>query len=232
MSESWDRDEFRLGATANDRRFWERIVPQQLAGKPSREQPLAIVLVGQPGSGKSRTTAALGDILGLDSFIRADSDLFKPYHPAYGQLLGTDDQLLTSATRHDGRVWMAKAQQYARDRRVDVLIDHTIDDLDYFRDTIWPYHDVGYRVAALFLAVPEGLSRQGVLDRYLRQRQESGGGRLTIASKAAASYRGILNGADTVDGEQLAHVTAVFRRGLGEASYYNKSTLGSGGRST
>jgi hypothetical protein len=59
----------------------------------------------------------------------------------------------------------------------------------FFENTLRPYLVSGYRVAVIVL--PEAVSRQGIIHRYHEQQQQTGGGRLTIAS-AAASYRGIL----------------------------------------
>jgi UDP-N-acetylglucosamine kinase len=219
-------DSYRLSAEDNERRFRERIIPTYLAGKPARDNPIAAVIVAQPGAGKTRAGSVIGDSLGgAVGYVPIDSDLYKPFHPDYDRLLRTNDRLMAAATRADGREWMAKVAHYAREHRLDTLIDHTIDGLRFFENTLRPYLASGYRVAVIVLAVPEALSRQGIIHRYHEQHQQTGGGRLTIASKAAASYRGILDGADLIDRERLAHVVAVFRRGFKDgACYYNKLT--------
>nr|WP_278045851.1 zeta toxin family protein [Streptomyces sp. BK022] len=43
-----------------------------------------------------------------------DSDLYKPYHPQYAQLMAQDDRLMTLYTGPDGRAWMRQAQQFVR----------------------------------------------------------------------------------------------------------------------
>lgn len=221
MTGPWQRGEFQLPDEHNERIFWSEIVPARLADLPSRSDPLAVVQIAQPGAGKSATGNYLGSYLGVDDYVVADSDLYKPYHPDYERLMREDDRAMTAATRIDGRIWMAKAQQYARDHQLDVLIDHTVDDLDYFRSTLEPYRAAGYGVVVYALAVPEALSRQGILDRYHQQREASGSGRLTIASKAAAAYRGVLDGAEVVEREGIADATVAVRRGL-QVAYYNQ----------
>ncbi|MGH3673145.1 MAG: zeta toxin family protein [Pseudonocardiaceae bacterium] len=226
MSEPPGPQRYQLSAPENERRFREQIVPTYLTNKPTREHPLAAVLVGQPGAGKTRAGKVIGDCLGgPTAYVALDSDLFTPFHPDYARLLRTDDRLMTAATRADGREWLAKAQRYAQTHRFDTLIDHTVDDLDYFETSLRSYHGAGYRVVVFVLAVPEALSRQGIIHRYHEQPKHAGGGRLTIAAKAAASYRGILHGADLIDQHQLAHVVGVFRRGFtGGSTYLNTLT--------
>jgi ABC-type nitrate/sulfonate/bicarbonate transport system ATPase subunit len=79
----------------------------------SQEMPTVVFLVGQRGAGKSRLTELVATQLKRHGgFVNVDSDLYKPYHPAYTALMGQDDTLMAAYTRADGRAWMAQAEQY------------------------------------------------------------------------------------------------------------------------
>ncbi|MET9987864.1 zeta toxin family protein [Streptomyces rochei] len=100
----------------NERIFRERIVPDLLEGRASQETPTVVFLVGQPGAGKSRVTELVAAQLNRHGgFVDADSDLYKPYHPAYAARMAQDDTLMAAYTRADGRAWMAQAEQDVRD---------------------------------------------------------------------------------------------------------------------
>jgi ABC-type nitrate/sulfonate/bicarbonate transport system ATPase subunit len=78
--------------------------------------PTVVFLVGQRGAGKSRLTELVATQLKRHGgFVNVDSDLYKPYHPAYTALMGQDDTLMAAYTRADGRAWMAQAEQYVLD---------------------------------------------------------------------------------------------------------------------
>ncbi|MFE2011298.1 zeta toxin family protein [Streptomyces sp. NPDC059491] len=51
-----DRTRYVLSEADNERIFRSRIVPQQLAGTP-QEQPVAVIVSGQPGAGKTAITS-------------------------------------------------------------------------------------------------------------------------------------------------------------------------------
>ncbi|MEU3527481.1 zeta toxin family protein [Streptomyces sp. NPDC038707] len=81
-------ERYRLPEAENQRIFRERIVPDLLAGRDSRETPTVVFLVGQPGAGKSRVTEMVAALLNQHGGLAdIDSDLYKPYHPAYAELM-------------------------------------------------------------------------------------------------------------------------------------------------
>lgn len=54
MKDSAEVERYRLPKEENERIFRERIVPDLLQGRASQDTPTVVVLVGQPGAGKSR----------------------------------------------------------------------------------------------------------------------------------------------------------------------------------
>ncbi|CAL9332526.1 zeta toxin family protein [Streptomyces sp. enrichment culture] len=81
----------RLSPEENERIFRERIVPDLLEGRASQETPTVVFLVDQPGAGKSRVTELVAaQINRHGGFVDVDSDLYKPYHPAYAELMAQD----------------------------------------------------------------------------------------------------------------------------------------------
>lgn len=215
---------YQLSPGENERIFRGAIVPIELEPVAMQEQPIAVILLGQPGAGKSATADQVRDVFGADGFVEVDSDLYKPYHPRYEQILRLDDKLMAAAIGPDGRAWMAKVQDYVRAHRLNALVHEIAEDPDRVVATARSYKDAGYQVAVLVLAVPEGISRQGILDRYFTQVEDRGVGRLSVPEKATLSYARIPECAARLEGELLADAVAVFRRGFNPAgaSYSNE----------
>ncbi|WP_244172690.1 zeta toxin family protein, partial [Streptomyces europaeiscabiei] len=212
----------RLSDAENRRIFRERIVPDLLAGRTGQETPTVVFLVGQPGAGKSRVTEMVAGVLDRHGgFADVDSDLYKPYHPAYARLMAQDDTLMAAYTRADGRAWMALAEAYVRDHGLHAIIQETSQNARAVEEKMRAYRDSGARVEALFMGVPQAMSNQGIVNRYYEQLADRGQGRLTVQSNADESYAGILELADRVDRGTLADLASVYRRGESKPRYSN-----------
>lgn len=217
-----DVDKYRLDDHDNERIFRTWIVPDRLAHLPRQQQPTVVFLIGQQGAGKTRVGDQVADQLkGRGGFATIDSDLYKPYHPQYAQLLAEDDTMMAAYTGPDGTRWMAKVQEYVREHRLDAIVHETVQNPPYLVDAMRAYRDAGYRVEAHAMGVPRALSQQGILHRYHQQVRTRGHGRLTVPAKADASYAGILEGADAIDKHHLADLVAVYRRGEATPRYLN-----------
>ncbi|MFF9070552.1 zeta toxin family protein [Streptomyces sp. NPDC014891] len=218
----------RLPEAENQRIFRERIVPDLLEGRSPQTTPTVVFLVGQPGAGKSRVTEMVAAALNRHGgFADIDSDLYKPYHPAYDDLMAQDDTLMAAYTRADGRAWMAQAEEYVRAHGLHAIIQETSQNAQAVEDKMRAYRQSGARIESLFMGVAKALSDQGIVNRYVEQLADRGQGRLTVQANADESFDGILDLADRVDRGALADLAGVYRRGENKPRYAN-SLDGSG----
>lgn len=246
MTDPTEVQRYRLPDTENRRIFTDRIVPDLLAGRTPQDVPTVVFLVGQPGAGKSRVTELVAAALNRrGGFVDVDSDLYKPYHPAYAALLARDDTLMAAYTRADGRAWMARAEDYIRTHHLNAVIQETSQNAEAVAAKMHAHRDAGARVEALFMAVPQAMSNQGIINRYFEQLADRGQGRLTVQANADESYLGILALAELVDRSAqaeldhsalvelvqrgaLADLVTLYRRGESQPRYSN--SLDSSGR--
>ncbi|MFC9498400.1 zeta toxin family protein [Streptomyces sp. NPDC056982] len=223
MSNDSEVTRFQLDPKENRRIFERRIVPQLLAPARPQAAPVAVFLLGQPGAGKTRVSALLAQRLDeRGGFADIDSDLYKPYHPKYAQFMREDDRKMTLYTGEDGRAWMRQAQQYARDHRLNVLVQEIAMDPEYLAQGINQYREAGHRIEVVAMGVHQALSDQGILNRYQEQVNDRGQGRLTVPEKAAASYTGIVASAEKIEREKLADYEAIYGRDEHEPRYSNE----------
>ncbi|KAI1376799.1 zeta toxin-domain-containing protein [Hypoxylon crocopeplum] len=177
--------------------------------------PLAVLLVGQTGAGKTRTApaikAALTRLRGSGSspnprpLAHFVADTYKTYHPSYPALLSSPHPSLASpATSPDARRWLALAASYAAQRNADVLLESAARHPGDFADLARLFRHRRYRVEVVVLAVPAPLSRLGILVRFYEKLPEGGlrAGlpvRLTPRRVHDDSYAGLLDAAAFVD---------------------------------
>ncbi|CAM5406720.1 hypothetical protein GCM10010329_86150 [Streptomyces spiroverticillatus] len=211
-----------LSPQENELIFTHSIVRDLLAPFAPQDQPVALYLLGQPGSGKSHVASLL-----LHRFAphggcaNIDSDLYKPYHPRYAEAMALDDRNMAACMGPDGQAWMHRAEQWAHHHKINMLIQETAQNPPYLADMMKASQASGFRNVVLALGVARALSDQGILHRYHEQVKDCGRARLTVPAKADLSDRGILATARLIDAEQLAHETAVFRRGEHLPRYHN-----------
>ncbi|OIW33730.1 hypothetical protein CONLIGDRAFT_189848 [Coniochaeta ligniaria NRRL 30616] len=209
--------------------FTTDIVPTELAPvlhlhhQTDNKQPLAVLIVGQTGAGKTRLAPVLLDA--MTSLHRTPAhfiaDTYKAYHPSYASILSTKPALASAATGTDARRWLTMACEFAAERRLDVLVESACRHPDDFCALAALFRRAGYRVAVAVLAVPEALSRLGILVRYHLALPEARSGRLPLRLTPKKvhddSYAGLGEAARFVDESDAADAVVVVRRGDGVA---------------
>ncbi|KAK8028017.1 zeta toxin family protein [Apiospora marii] len=243
--------------------FEQNIIPAEFGGL---EENVATLLppsppnMGQTGAGKTRAAPAIkkafesvaireeqeGPVLA--HFV---ADTYKTYHPAYATLSAAEQRdhqpgRASAATGPDARRWLAMAARYAVALRADVLLESACRYPDDFASLAQTFHEGGYRVEVVLLAVPAGLSRLGTLTRFYRRRrpsEEAAGAesspprqqgallqaRLTPKKVHDASYEGLLYAAEFVDEASVVDQVVVVRRD-NLVVYANEKEKGERGR--
>ncbi|KAL2112351.1 hypothetical protein VUR80DRAFT_7814 [Thermomyces stellatus] len=182
--------------------------------------PLAVLLLGQTGAGKTRTAPTLHTYLsaGRSPPIHLIADTYKAFHPSYPSLSSSNPALASAAAGPDARRWLAMAVDEAVSRRVDVLLESACRHPNDFISLAEKFKEGGYRVEVVVLAVPEGLSRLGILTRYYQKLPEAGSRglpiRLTPRKVHDDSYAGLLASAEWLDLGKVDQVLVVRRGNL------------------
>ncbi|GKT95609.1 zeta toxin family protein [Colletotrichum tofieldiae] len=194
-------------------------LPQSLTPHPNRSRPLAVLIVGQTGAGKTRTApAVLNAMTRIHPPVHLIADVYKAYHPSYLALLDSANPAHASpATGPDARKWLSMAAAEAIARKLDVLLESACRHPDDFRELARMFGEAGYRVEVVVMAVPAALSRLGILHRFYERLPEAGSGglpiRLTPVKVHDDSYGGLLSVAEWIDGVNYVDRVLVVRRG-------------------
>ena len=140
--------------------------------------PATLVLVGaQPGAGKTRVVSRASRDTG--SAVVVVGDDLRQFHPDYARLMRDDPLRMPEVTAQAAGAWARMSSDYLRERQASVVFETTFRQPDAVVATAKEFRDAGYRVEVRALAVPEAVSRLGVLSRYAEQVRDQGVGRWT-----------------------------------------------------
>ncbi|WP_157227800.1 zeta toxin family protein [Nocardia asiatica] len=212
--------EGQLPLEENRRIFTEEIVPAYLASMTPRSTPVAVMIVGQTGAGKTAITALIRETLERNNRRVAwiNMDFYNPFHPDYNRWQSERPTEADQLVRPDGELWWRQAQDYALARHADILLESAAASPAEFEDICRRIQDAElpagvtpYRIEAVFVAVHGALSEYGVLARYTDQVLRRGHGQRISSETHEISRRGVQRAAAFFE-EGLGHFAAVVRR--------------------
>lgn len=216
-----DPTEHRLPASLNAKIFHEQIVPEHFSDLEPSSDPTLTILMAQPGAGKTfiLDSIARPTLSEKGQFANLDSDIFKTYHPQYAELMESNDTAMAACTGEDARLWSWQAYQYVRHGRLNSLTQEIVTNPPFLLDMICSFRDSGFAINLIALAVPEAVSRQGIISRYLHQVTENGWGRLTEPKKTTQSMSGMSQFVQKAYDENLLDDIQILKRS-GEKVHY------------
>jgi UDP-N-acetylglucosamine kinase len=189
--------------------FEQIIVPDYLLRSSPQPQrhPVAVLLGGQPGAGKSTIADQLQrQVDAHGGLVWVTWDDFRPYHPDYERLLAEQPAAMPDVTRPAARWWQDRAAAWLRAGRYNTLLEGGFRDPGAVLDSAGLFAEAGYHVHVSALAVPAALSRIGIIERFARQVELAGTGRWTTAASHDGDFRG------TVETLRLAHASPAVAR--------------------
>ncbi|KAK5653104.1 hypothetical protein OQA88_9202 [Cercophora sp. LCS_1] len=213
--------EWTLTPSARAQIFNHQILAAELLPLPPspRSTPLALLVVGQTGAGKSHLSPPLLDTLHSLKLTPAHliADTYKTYHPRYLECLSRHPPHASRLASYDARIWLQMACSSCVERKLDVLVESACRHPDDFITLARIFKEGGYVVKVVVMGVPLPMSRLGIAARFWKRKQE---GRLPVRLTPKAvhdeSYEGlgeVCVWLDSADGEMDGVV--VVRRGGG-----------------
>lgn len=141
-------------------------------GKPSKANPVCVIIAGQPGAGKT----------GLSKYTKAhfpdavmlDIDDFRFYHPNIKEIIDNYPECFAPTTNK----FISKVSGYVTDMliegRYDVIAHKTLKNILILDDTIIPMKNAGYNVFVNAYAVNGIVSKLSAVERTQEERQKFG----------------------------------------------------------
>ncbi|KAE8162412.1 zeta toxin-domain-containing protein [Aspergillus tamarii] len=184
------------------------------------EQPVAILLGGQPGAGKSRLASAAMKHLGGNA-VKVDADELRQFHPRYIDMMRENDLTASDRIHADAGPWAVKLTRAAITARRNLVIDGTMRDSDNVVAQCRNFREAGYRVEARVMAVSRLVSLLGISERYEHQRQVLGFGRWVTCNHHDAAFAGVPLTVEKLEAYRLVDRMAIYTRGSDAPVYEN-----------
>ena len=222
MSGEDDRLRYALPDDSHEHIFQRRVLPSLLPVSGSGGVPVAVILGGQPGAGKTQLlNAASRELRAIGATVVINGDDLRPFHPAYERLQETDPLNAARYTDHDSGRWVEKLIAAAQERRVNLVIESTMRRPDVFVRTGGQLRSAGYEIEARALAVPERVSWQGVHQRYEATLAVAGAARFSAREAHDAGAAGMLDTLRRIEQDRLADRVLIASR-TGAVLYDNR----------
>ncbi|WP_459203460.1 zeta toxin family protein (plasmid) [Ralstonia pseudosolanacearum] len=182
-----------------------------LAKTEAQEQPKAIMLGGQPGSGKSALAAeAFRELRSSGGAVVIDADRMREENPRYKQLSREDPQHAADRTQKDASEWADRLTFAAAENKRNLVIDGTMLNPENVRELTNRLKDAGYEVEARIMAVNPETSLTRARLRFEEQVAERGTGRFVNREQHDNAYTGMVESVRALEREKLADTVRVY----------------------
>ena len=149
-----------VGSSAWLRRVFEEEARDDLfAGHAPQEQPVLVLLGGQPAAGKTRAQHAILAEHVADDLVEITGDDLREYHPDFRRLATRAPFEMPAATAPVSGGLVKLALDHALERRYSVLLEGTFRDPGMVTGTATRFAEAGYRVEVVAVATPAPVSR-------------------------------------------------------------------------
>lgn len=181
--------------------------------------PIAVVLGGQPGSGK---LILIDDALREfkdDNVVIINGDEYRKVHPHYTEILNKYEEDMAFYTDVDVRTWTSDLFSKAINDKFNLIFEGTMR-TERICETLKKLKEKGFFVKVKALAVNGVESILSTIERYEIQKSVDGYGRITPADSHRLAYYGMINTLESIEKQECFDTLEILTRD-GEMIYYN-----------
>ncbi|MFI7178989.1 zeta toxin family protein [Streptomyces spororaveus] len=196
-----------LSALESDDVLQGVILPTATKNAVRQDQPVVVIVGGQPGAGKTWISDLVQAALDRrGGAVRIGRDLYKAAHSRYAELLADDVRTAGVRVRPDTSRWQAAVEDHVRTHGFDAVVESALADSEEFRTSATAYRQTRHRIEVVAVATAEALSQLGLLDRFLSDP------RYVSWENHDACAKGMLRTLAVIEAEKLADRITVVRR--------------------
>lgn len=213
-----ERD-FKLTRAEHDRVF-EQIRQDSMIGVEPVDRPRAVILGGQPGSGKSAALEAAKAEFDDFNVLVINGDEYRYRHPNVKEIQAGGEKDFAKHTDPDAREWTRKLFEHGIEEKANILFEGTMRESNPLGSTLATLIKHGFDVTAKVVAVHHPVSLTAVLFRYEEMKNATGFGRWVDPSAHQAAFDGMPKTLEHIEQNKLAHHVEVVDR-QGKTLYQN-----------
>lgn len=201
---------YELDSAEHDRIYAS--IARKIRASTPQENPRAIIIGGQPGSGKgglaekaTRELYAQGG-----GVVVVDVDKLRARHPDNNHLMRENDREAANLTHNDASKWAKRLTNDAIAGRRNLVIDQTSKSPDTLVARTKQLKEAGYNVEFRVMAVNAETSQQRIFTRYEKEKAANeGAGRFTPKAVHDEAYIGIPESVAALEREKTVDAISV-----------------------
>jgi hypothetical protein len=159
--------------------------------------PIAVLLGGQPASGKSYLALRVEENYPDEHFLKINGDTYRAYHPDHDTLI-KNRRSYSDETQIFSNVFTEELINEACKNRFSVIIEGTMRNPEVPLQTATQLRRFGFKVKAYVIATPSIITELGIYDRYQTEFESKGFGRLSDIDSHNAAVSGLLDSIDAL----------------------------------
>lgn len=193
--------------------YYDIIKRTYTSGKIPVKNPIAIIVGGQTGAGKSSLIGYSTEMFSDDNVVIINSDEIKPFHPNSEEIARLYPKLYTKITDQESNTWTSRLFEELRREGYNIIFEGTMKNNRIADESITELQQLGYTVVVRGLAVCDLESRMSILERYEGQVSKKGWGRLVVTDHHNQTYNGMPNTIDYIEQNERYDILEIFARG-------------------
>ena len=213
-----DINKFKLNQETHDS-IYKLLENQIFNNKKSCDFPIAVVLGGQPGAGKSVLIDNAKKEFDDNNVVIINGDEFRRMHPNLDEILEYAEEDYAMYTDADVRVWTSDLFEKAINDKYNIIFEGTMR-TNRICDTLKKLKDNGFFIELKILAVNGIDSLISTMERYEKQKNAEGYGRITPSDSHRNAYYGMLDTLEDIESQKCFDTLEISTRN-GDIVYYN-----------
>ena len=192
--------------------IYKKIEKEVFANSTPQDQPIAVIVGGQPGCGKGGVIAYTKNQVEAKGkcIILITTDEYKPYHPNAIEIARKYPTEYVEIVEQDAGPWTGSVMKKAIDYKHNFIFEGTLKN-ERILDRIQELKQNGFNVTVRALAVPRLESLLTVHERYEKQMEVLTYGRLISIEHHNKAYDGIPAVVDKIEKSGLCTVEVYLR---------------------
>ncbi|MCM1404177.1 MAG: zeta toxin family protein [Prevotella sp.] len=199
--------------TAQVQKIKETIISVLAKDIVPSKQPLAIVVGGQSGAGKTALINYTTQLSHKREFIQIDNDFFRGFHPQVDEIKKNYPDDYVTATDQLGLGITADIIAYFRDHNYNIILHQTLKNNRVVDDAITKFIAAGYTVGVRAFAVPYFESKMSQIERCEGQIESLGFCRHVSPQEHDTAIAGLPQTIDYIEQARKYDFIEIFKRG-------------------
>ena len=193
--------------------YYQTIKRIYTGGKTPENNPIAVIVGGQTGAGKSGILGYSTKMFDDDNVVIINSDEIKPFHPKSEEIAKLYPDLYTKITDQESNTWTSRLFEELRREKYNIIFEGTMKNNRIADESITELKQIGYTVVVRGLAVCDLQSRLSILERYEGQVATKGWGRLVVPAHHNQTYQGMPETIKYIEENDYYDILEIYARG-------------------